>query len=324
MENSVMVPFNANVSKGNYIRIKNDEHTYYGVITSLSVDESLEGYTNIGFKPLMSLFDVQMVFNVVDQGVDTLENTLKSYLTSYFINNSDTSQNISGLTINTVSSTSSWSFYLISDIEGGDRAIVNFMDLIQLALTKYGVVLNVTPNFENHTLTCSIGTLSIGSFSIEADLPNVFDKNIVFNQNVSDVNKLVVVDSESDYLTSVTYYLHSDDTYDQTDSDRITPVIYNIVSASASSDKTFSEAADELADQQFGNANKANNLIELWIGLDDKMVNPTDMEVGQWVTVIVNGTSYESMLTGYEIGENIKLTFGTVRLDLTKILKRRL
>lgn len=323
-ENSVIIPYNSSVKKGDYIRLKNDERTFYGIITTISVDQSIEGFTNIGYKPLISLFDVQMVINIIQQGVNSVESFLASYITSYFVNNSDSSQNISGLIVNPVSSTSPWTFYLVEDNESGDNTIVNFMDLIRLALTKYEVVVNFVPDFGNHTITCNIGTSSIGSFIIEADLPNVYDKNIIFNQNKSDVNKLVVLDTASDYSSKEIYYLHNDDTYDQTDSDRVLPVIYSIQTTAASGGKTFADAALELANKQFGNENKANNLIELWINKNDTMVSPTDMEVGQWVTIIANGTSYLSLFTGYEIGEKMKLIFGTIRLDLTKILKRRL
>lgn len=324
MENVIVVPFNANVKKGDYLRIKNNEKTYYGVVSSLSVDEDLEGYTTIGYKPLISLFDCSIVFDVTQQGTSTLEQILANCITSNFISGGDSTQNINGLSVNTVSSTTSWTYYLISDFDTGNLTIVNLLELFQLALTKYGVVVNIIPDFEAHTLTCNIGTLSIGTFVIEADLPSVIDKNIVFNQNKSDVNKLVVFNKDDYYSTSITYYLHSDDTYDTTDSDRISPVVYAYETAESTTDKTFSQAALELANARFGNANKANNLIEIWIGKNDTMVNPTDMEVGQWATIIVNGVSYESMLTGYEIGENVKLTFGTVRLDLTKIIKEAL
>ena len=37
----------------------------------------------------------------------------------------------------------------------------------------------------------------------------------------------------------------------------------------------------------------------------------------------VYGESYRSILTGRERGKNTKLVFGTVRLDLTKILRRQ-
>ena len=44
----------------------------------------------------------------------------------------------------------------------------------------------------------------------------------------------------------------------------------------------------------------------------------------QWqeVEIISDGVAYRSILTGRERGKNTKLVFGTVRLDLTKILRR--
>ena len=38
--------------------------------------------------------------------------------------------------------------------------------------------------------------------------------------------------------------------------------------------------------------------------------------------IISDGVAYRSILTGRERGKNTKLVFGTVRLDLTKILRR--
>jgi hypothetical protein len=40
------------------------------------------------------------------------------------------------------------------------------------------------------------------------------------------------------------------------------------------------------------------------------------------VDIISDGVAYRSILTGRERGKNTKLVFGTVRLDLTKILRR--
>ena len=120
--------------------------------------------------------------------------------------------------------------------------------------------------------------------------------------------------------TSITYYLHSDDSYDTSATDRIMPVVYEIQTASASGDKTFAEAAAEAADKLFGN-NKKANLIEITIQNNDKMVNPDDLEIGQLGTVITNGKAYQSVFTGYTIETTTKLIFGTIRLDLTKILK---
>jgi len=43
---------------------------------------------------------------------------------------------------------------------------------------------------------------------------------------------------------------------------------------------------------------------------------------GGRVEIISDGVAYRSILTGRERGKNTKLVFGTVRLDLTKILRR--
>ena len=57
---------------------------------------------------------------------------------------------------------------------------------------------------------------------------------------------------------------------------------------------------------------------------DDTMINPLSMEIGQIVSIIHNGVSYDSILTGKEIhGGLVKLIFGTIRLELTKILNMK-
>lgn len=55
---------------------------------------------------------------------------------------------------------------------------------------------------------------------------------------------------------------------------------------------------------------------------EDELVKPDEMPFGQIVNVISDGNSYQSILTGRERGKNTKLIFGTVRLELTKILRR--
>lgn len=70
---------------------------------------------------------------------------------------------------------------------------------------------------------------------------------------------------------------------------------------------------------------KYTNLIELTVLPDDTMVNPLSMEIGQVVNIIHDGVSYSSILSGREIQKNglVKLVFGTIRLELTKILNMK-
>ena len=70
---------------------------------------------------------------------------------------------------------------------------------------------------------------------------------------------------------------------------------------------------------------KYTNLIELTVLPDDTMINPLSMEIGQVVNIIHDGVSYSSILSGREIQKNglVKLVFGTIRLELTKILNMK-
>lgn len=70
--------------------------------------------------------------------------------------------------------------------------------------------------------------------------------------------------------------------------------------------------------------NKYTNLIELTVKADDPMINPLTMPIGQVVNIIHEGVSYNSILTGREVkGGLVKLIFGTIRLELTKILNMK-
>lgn len=83
--------------------------------------------------------------------------------------------------------------------------------------------------------------------------------------------------------------------------------------------KALEKATDTLA------VEKNNNLIELEMLENDILFEPEEMNIGQDILVISEGKSYESMLTGYKRKSGkITLIFGAIRLELTKILKRRI
>jgi hypothetical protein len=54
------------------------------------------------------------------------------------------------------------------------------------------------------------------------------------------------------------------------------------------------------------------------------MIDPQRMNIGQIVNITHDGVSYNSILTGKEVsGGLVKLIFGTIRLELTKILNMK-
>lgn len=321
MENSVMIAFNENVQNGDYIRIKNNTDSYFGYISAIAVNEAQQGFSEIKFKPFITLFDSSIMFDTTLQGsATTLEQMIADYITAYWINNSDSEQNIYGLEVQTISSTSGWGFHITSDQKGLNKAVINFMtSIIRRSLTKYQVGLYAVPDFSNKKIVIQIGVKAPGTFFIEADLPNVVEKSIIVNESSQDMNKLIIYD-QADLVTNVIYYKHPDGSYDTTDDDRITPVIYAITSVAVSEGDTFADAAQDAADKQF-DVDSYSNLIELTVQNEDALVMPDTLTIGQLVNVASNGTSYASILTGVERSDVTKLTFGTVRLDLTKILK---
>lgn len=320
VENTILVPFNSNIKKRHYIHITNYAHDYFGVISGTDTGQAPEGWMQLRYKPFTSIFNAPVMFDTDLQGSATsLESMLAGFITDLWITNADTEQNIPGLSVSTISTTNSWGFNLKSDVEGMHKCIINFHDvLIVRSLSKYRCGVYVTPDFEAKTIEVEVGIRNSATFYIEAELPNVFVRNIIINENANDVNKLVVYD-QTDMSSTIIYYLHPNGTYDTTDANRITPVIFKTISVPVES-TTFAQAAASAAVDEFSR-DGYNNLIELTVLNNDELVDPGQMSIGQLVSIISDGISYPSMLTGYEIGNTTKLIFGNVRVDLTKILK---
>lgn len=321
VENSVLIAFDENVEKGDYIRIFNDADDFFGYISAIQINETVQGFSEIKFKPFFTLFDAPILFDTTLQGSATsLEQAIADYITAYWISNSDTAENIYGLEVETISTTNNWGFHITSNQQGLNKAIINFMSsIIKRALTKYQVGLYVHPDFQAKKITVQIGVIDYSTFYIEADLPNIIEKSVILNETSEDINKLVVYDNE-DLSTNIIYYKHPDGSYDTNNTNRIVPVIYSMTSVSAVEGQSFADAAQNAADKQF-DIDSYNNLIELTVQNDDQLIFAQGLEIGQMVNVITNNTSYGSILTGIERSEKTKLIFGTIRLDLTKLLK---
>lgn len=86
-------------------------------------------------------------------------------------------------------------------------------------------------------------------------------------------------------------------------------------------ESAVSSARSQRAAQMFAK-NEYSNLIELSALESDTLIDPLSIKIGQPVDIIHQGSIYESMLTGRQISQGmVKLTFGKVRIELTKLLK---
>lgn len=322
-ENSITVFAIQGVEKQDYIRISRGKEEYAGVITEIAygTDKSKDMQT-ISYKPLMELFHTDMLFDVNAQGTGTFEQFIADAITGLYITNEDEKQNIAGLSVSAMTATTDWYLHITPSDKGGHYNIVNLMDSVIIpALQKYNILLTVKLDVQDKKLLVTIGKVGGGEVTIESDLPNILKKNVVFKQVSAGVNKLIIYDTTDDYATKTVYYLHSDLGYDTKDTDRILPVVCDMKAVSSSEEAGFASLAQTEASNVFSQA-AFSNLIELIMMNEDELVKPDEMPFGQIVNVISDGNSYQSILTGRERGKNTKLIFGTVRLELTKILRR--
>lgn len=309
------------VGVGAYIRLQRDDTDIFGVITSVTTaDDQL--LTKLGIQPFpAAIFSTEILFDTNQQGTVALETVIANQITASFINSSDTIQNIPGLSVTTTSSTTSWGMNLKSDTEGMHHCVIDFYNvLIRRALEEYGIAIHTSVDFQNDTIDLTIGKV-VGTKTIEADLPNVFAKTFLINESSKNTNKLDVYDT-ANYTTVRTYYKHTDGTYDTTNNNRLYPVVREIGTATADENNTFIVNADAVAASVFGEVTY-NNLIEIKCLYDDALIRPMDLDIGSVVTVIHEGNAYTSIMTGYELEDNvINLIFGSIRADLTKLIRR--
>lgn len=294
------------VAKGDYAHITDFDGAviYQGIIDDYHIQDKT---MSIVLRPLLSLLDCSVVYDRTDLATGSLEAFIAGIITDKYINNTDTLQNITGLTVGTTSTTNSAKLNLKSNVH-------EFYDIITKALTLYGIVVTAELLPQTKKLNVSIGTVS-DAVTIEAKLYNVISKNIVVANSLGGLNKIKLINKNNEAETA-TYYLHSDETISTTNADRITPVVERIEYVESDD---FSANAEQRATAAL-TPQTNNNLIEIELAASNKLVDAASMKIGTTATIIDDAT-YSTVLTGFEKSENItKLVFGIVRLELTKKL----
>lgn len=300
--------------KGYLVHITSGENLVVdGVISDVKPGK---GTVDISIRPLQSIFDV----SVFKSDITDVSAWIYGQISEQFINNSDTLQN------RPISASYESAPSTPISIDKND---VKITDVMASALTTYGIVCDCTLNMRTMLIDVYIHAQN-STAVIEADLLNTIDKTITLGDSYGEANKAiirkVVTDSatgEVTYPTTEAFYLHTDGTVSSTNSDRITPVVCVLKDVPYSETweaDALSSAAELLTPKQY------DNEIVLKYKTDDMIVHPNEMEIGTKTTIMLDGNSYGSILTGKNIyrGE-IELVFGCVRLALTKrlILERR-
>ena len=320
------------VGIGNIVRILREEQDYFfGIVSDVS---NAEKETRVTFKPFISIFDEDILFDVTDQTYlteiagKTLEETLKKYITNYYISNSDYLQDYP-MTITIPDSqylTKNWGFGLYADSEDSTIITVNlYRELVVQALKAFGVSVIFRPNFSTGKIAVTISRISQQTH-VDADLDNVTVKTFKVNERAASINKLTVYDTVT--LYSLDYYVHPDMSYGRTDTDksqnRVTPVnraIRSVTISGAYSEDPLTDfmyEADAAAYEELSGL-EWNNLIELDCMPNDPLVSPMAMRIGQKVVIHYNKVAYTTILTGKAITyETVTLMFGSERIAFSK------
>ena len=299
--------------KGDWIHLSRKNFAADGIISDVKVKKDS---VVVEYKPFQKIFDVNTYVDISDLEQNSLEDWLAKIISRLYISNPDQLQNISGLEISVVSE------HKGAALEGYDTGLNNLYDIMLSAFTAYGVVCDFELSVWNKKLELIIGSKDMAVITIEADLGNVLAKNITLKEDDSNTNKLVIY-NEEDYTQKVIYYLTSADEVTTEDIDRITPVVCKEITAKTTSSATFEEVAQKKAEKTL-TPSEYDNLIEITLMEDDLLVKPTQLQIGQKTEVISAGVSYKTIMTGIQYDEGkVTLIFGAIRLELTKILKRR-
>lgn len=298
--------------KGDYIRIRNRSFEVLGIVSDI-VEE--KNKYSIEYKNLNKLWDqdVFVDFELLEE--KSLEEWIAWIIRGLYIDSGDLLQDIFGMTVTTTSSTNA---VFSEDYKTG---IHNFFEIIIEAFTQYGVLVTESMDVGNKRIEVAVGKCREKEFTIEADLNNILDKEIIIKESKESVNKLIIYNQE-DYAQHVTYYMDADERITTDDSNRKKPVVLDCVAVKATDKTPFEQQAEKKAGTVL-KVSKLNNHIEIKVTGDDRLVRPRERKIGQQAAIISCGEVYKTVLTGMEIDEKVNLIFGVIRLELTKQIKRR-
>lgn len=305
------IPASVKPQKGDYFRAQTQDADFCGIVTDIKERKDEKA---ISYKSFLKYLDVDLMV-AFDTSI-SVEEYLKSLVDAEYVNNTDAYENILGLTVETKSTTEAAYGYDFND------GIHNIYDIFLYAFEVYGVVIDFKVDPAAKVIICSIGKLTQDLFTIEADLDNVFNRKIITKEAKDTVNKIYIY-NEEDITQMTTYYKGQDDTVSISPDTRITPVMVKSVMIKVGRNETFEAAALAKAMSDL-KATKYENLIEIECQEDDLLIRPHTRYIGQEAVIIKNETSYSTILTGYQYKSGkAKLIFGTIRLELTKILKKK-
>lgn len=344
---SFLISQTADIPERGIVYVSEPIH-FIGIIDSLQ-DESDQ--TRVSFKPFLSYFDQDVLFDTRLQKKNspnpTLEQTLGNLVEQYWgtdgtykLNSNkikrkqnDEHQRINIKVLPPFTETYKWDLEIKDENDKiSSLVVVNFYNIIlENALYRYRVTIEPIINLKEKRIDLSIG-ITDGEFKIDADLFGVKILAFAIDKLSSNVNKIEFwnkLDFQSasgrNTTTPIYYYLHNDGTFN-TDgtTDRVTPVMLKVEVIDPGEEDgepiPFATACQERATEIFADVSWSN-YIELEFGNYDRIVNPKALRIGQLVKIYHGGEWFDTILTGKKLSTTITLIFGTMRIEMTKKAK---
>lgn len=285
------------VGISDYVRITTDDHEFSGVIKKLEKEDDKLVITYTDF---LSLFNNEVFTDPLEITNSTIENYIAKLLTLSFVSNSDVSQRIPGIEISVKTATVG----LFDFVDTTKRmAVINILnDLIYPAFKKYLVGVYVFFKVAEQRIVVEIGRVTSNILgTIDLNLPNVIDKNVIIRGTSNEVNKLIIIDdTEEDDYPSYTYYLHSDYSYDTNGStNRLLPVINDMELVNI----------DTLAESGYWTANSGVLFAADLIELDRTLTNSEVSSISAGMSLLASYI-YATRGTGKENYDYIGTTTG--------------
>lgn len=332
MQNNTMeISLTEKVRIGQYVYLQSEDYSFFGVVVDLKPQEY---ELKVVFKSFLSVFDEDVLFDTNLQKKNTtnpgggskinsksLEEMLKYIIDANYVNNEDTLQNLN-ISVTATRNVAQWGLGLTPDTEGEHYCIVGLYHvLIVNAMKKYGVALQINPDFHNRIINIHI-TTSQRLLKIDGDLGNVVIKTLTVDDRPNGVNKLTVFNTNG-YNQYVNFYVHPDKSWSLENTERIIPVVRDVKGAYPDStiedpDEAFLQAA---LDVGYGVLSGLtwNNLIEIETAADDKIINPLSLDFGQLIKLRYKDSMYESILTGIKVtSKSVLIILGSERINFTK------
>ena len=305
----ITLPGAVKIARGDWAHVTdmNGAVIYQGVVMDTETDKT----TTVNVAPLMSIFDVTTEIDRANIGKD-LEQFIADTIRAAFVENADDYQNVQGLRVQACTHTNGAALNIKSDVH-------DLMDIIVRALTVYNVAVTVELRPQEKVIAAAVAKVSSAGRVIEADLPNVIEKNVYLMDTYGSLNKATYINKDDPAQRAVYYLDGETGEPTETPKSRITPVFFKVEYIEGAEDfalEAEQRAREDLTPEDF------DNLIEITVHDGDKLIPPEKIRIGEIVTIKANGQSWQSVLTGYEKTQNThKFVFGYVRVDLDKILR---